>query len=174
VTGADRRQRWSALDARGLDQLTDRVARGMTMRSRGIVARKDLPPGRLSPLAKARLVAEILAAYVPLRRVVRRNDLPAMVARARAVDRAVALPGDPHDVASRLGEIVGWTLKVLPTDGRCLIQSLVLVRLLAARSIAARVVIGVRGGDAFAAHAWVEHDAVPVLPAGGFDRLMEL
>jgi transglutaminase-like putative cysteine protease len=146
----------------------------MTMNARGIVAPKNLLPGRLSPLGKARLVAEIVAAYFPLLRVVRRNDLRAMVAKARAVDRAVALTGDPHDVAARLGGIVGWTLKVLPTDSRCLIQSLVLVRLLARRSIPVRVVIGVRGGDAFAAHAWVEHDAVPVLPAGRFERLMEL
>jgi transglutaminase-like putative cysteine protease len=146
----------------------------MTMSARGIVAPKHLPVGRLSPLGRARLVAEIVAAYVPLLRVVRRNDLPAMVAKARAVEPVAALPGDPHDVAVRLGGMVRRTLKVLPTDGRCLIQSLVLVRLLARRSIAVRVVIGVRGGDAFAAHAWVEHDAAPVLPAGRFERLMEL
>jgi transglutaminase-like putative cysteine protease len=144
------------------------------MSARGIGAPRDLPPGRLSPLGKARLGAEILAAYFPLLRLVRRNDLRAMVAQARAVDRAVAMPGDPHDVAARLGGIVSWTLKILPTDDRCLIQSLVLVRLLARRSIAVRVVIGVRGGDTFAAHAWVEHDGVPVLPAGRFERLMEL
>jgi transglutaminase-like putative cysteine protease len=144
------------------------------MSARGVVAPKNLSPGRLTPLGKARLVAEIVAAYVPLLRAVQRNDLRAMVAKARAVDRAVAPPGDPHDVAARLGGIVGRTLKALPTDGRCLIQSLVLTRLLARRSIAVRVVIGVRGGGAFAAHAWVEHDAVPVLPAGRFERLMEL
>jgi transglutaminase-like putative cysteine protease len=146
----------------------------MAMSARGIVARKELSPGRLSPVSKARLVAEIVAAYVPLLRVVRRNDLRAMVETARTVDRAVARPSEAHDVAARLGGIVSRTLKALPTDGRCLIQSLVLVRLLARRSIAARVVIGVRGGETFAAHAWVEHDGVPVLPAGHFERLMEL
>jgi transglutaminase-like putative cysteine protease len=128
----------------------------------------------LSPARRARLVAEILAAYVPLLRVVRRNDVRAMVVEARAVDRTAVLPGDSHEVASRLGGIVRRTLKVLPTDGRCLIQSLVLIRLLARRSIEARLVIGVRGGGAFAAHAWVEHDGLPVLPVGDFDRLMEL
>ena len=144
------------------------------MTAGGIVAPTNLPPGRLSPLGKARLVAEIVAAYIPLLRLVRRNDLRAMVTTARAVDRAFTLPGDPHGVAVRLGGVVRRTLKVLPTDGRCLIQSLVLVRLLARRSIAVQVVIGVRGGEGFAAHAWVEHDAVPVLPPGSFERLMEL
>jgi hypothetical protein len=144
------------------------------MTAGGVVAPYNLTPGRLSLPGKARLVAEILAAYIPLIRVVRRNDLRAMVTKARAVDSAAAPPGDPHGAALKLGGIVRATLKVLPTDGRCLIQSLVLVRLLARRSIAVRVVIGVRGGDAFAAHAWVEHDAVPVLPAGRYERLMEL
>jgi hypothetical protein len=79
-----------------------------------------------------------------------------------------------HLVALRLGRVVGRTLKLLPTDSRCLIQSLVLTRMLAKRSIASTLVIGVRKDPAFEAHAWVEHEGQPVLPPGRFTRLMEL
>lgn len=132
-------------------------------------------PQRMRFRHRARLVVEILAAYVPLRRLLRRNDLRAMVAGARARgDRRIPTPADPHDTAVRLGWIVNRVLRLLPTDGRCLIQSLVLVRLLAVRTIDARVIIGVSTDDGFSAHAWVEHDGVAVLPAGRFARLMEV
>ncbi len=99
-----------------------------------------------------------------------------MVDGARAAGRShmIPRPRDPRRDAVRLGSIVGQVLKVLPTDGRCLIQSLVLTRMLAARDIDSRVVIGVRVDDGFAAHAWVEYEGRPVLPSGHFDRLHEL
>jgi hypothetical protein len=52
----------------------------------------------------------------------------------------------------------------------------VLTRLLARRGIHASVVIGVRPGDEFGAHAWVEHDGTPLLPTHGhaFSRLVDL
>jgi hypothetical protein len=125
---------------------------------------------------KVRLVVEILAAYVPLARLVRRNDLPAMVAAARSPRCAMMpVPSDEaHESAVRLGAIVQRTTEQLPTDSRCLIQSLVLVRLLARRSIDAVIVLGVQTGGGFAAHAWVEHDGEAVLAAGAFQRLAEL
>ena len=139
-------------------------------------APRHLPAGRLSPAQRLRILAEIGAAYVPLLRLVRGNDLPAMVAGARAVDRTRKLPPpeDPHEAAARLGWMVHRSLTLVPTDGRCLIQSLVLTRMLTARSIDSRVVLGVSVEDSFQAHAWVEHDDAPVLPAGRFERLMEL
>jgi hypothetical protein len=56
------------------------------------------------------------------------------------------------------------------------VQSLVLTRLLAARSIPSRLVIGARSDGPFMAHAWVECDTVAVLPARGYEnsRLVEI
>jgi hypothetical protein len=48
---------------------------------------------------------------------------------------------------------------------------------MARRGLDSTLIIGVgRDGDEFAAHAWVEHRGVPVLPTGGgqFERLHEL
>lgn len=55
-------------------------------------------------------------------------------------------------------------------------QSLVLMRLLARRDRPATLVIGVSSAGTFTAHAWVERDGVPLLPAGEdeFGRLAEL
>ena len=68
------------------------------------------------------------------------------------------------------------TLRVLPTNSRCLVQSLVLSRLLATRGIPSTLVIGARSDSTFMAHAWVEHGGYPLLPREGFDeyRLPEL
>ena len=122
------------------------------------------------------LAAEILAAYLPLARLVRANDVEVMVRVARRRDRPTSnLPAsDARATAVRLGKMVERLLTVLPTDDRCLIRSLVVLRLLGQRGIPARLVIGVRAGSGFGAHAWVEHEGRPVLPAAGFDRLLEL
>jgi hypothetical protein len=79
-------------------------------------------------------------------------------------------------VARRLGWAVTRTLTVLPTDSRCLVQSLVLQRLLIARSIPSRLVIAARADGPFMAHAWVECNSVAVLPSRGYEnsRLVEL
>ena len=133
-------------------------------------------PVRMRPWHRALVLLEVLVAYAPLLRHMRSNELISMVDSARAVGRAhrIPRPRDPRRDAVRLGSIVQQVLKVLPTDGRCLIQSLVLTRMLAARDIDSRVVIGVSMADGFAAHAWVEYQGRPVLPAGRFDRLHEL
>ena len=131
-------------------------------------------PRRVRPWHRARLLAEIVAAYVPLLRVLRSDDLAGMVDTARSPRRRIPAPADPHEAAERLGWIVNRVFGAFPTDGRCLIQSLVRTRLLAARSIASTLVIGVSVDGAFAAHAWVEHDGAAVLPAGAFSRLHEL
>jgi hypothetical protein len=68
------------------------------------------------------------------------------------------------------------TLDPLPGDTRCLVRSLVLVRLLARRGVPARLIIGVTRTGPFAAHAWVERDGRALLPSGGghLARLTEL
>ena len=98
-----------------------------------------------------------------------------MVARARDVETVRRVADSlEHQEARRLGKVVGRTLGVLPTDSRCLIQSLVLVRILARRAIPSKLVIGVRRSSEFQAHAWVEHEGQAILPAGEYTRLTEL
>lgn len=132
-------------------------------------------PGRpLGRCAQAQLAAEILATYLRVRLALRRHPLPAVLAALRRS------PGAPAELSCargrRLGEIVTRALQLLPTDGRCLVRSLVLLALLARRGIATTLVLGVAPGGGLAAHAWVEHEGAPLLPSGGdhFGRLAEL
>lgn len=141
----------------------------------------DTQPGaaptlkRFSPGEKIALIREIITAYVAMWRVLGTSDVLQMAARAREVPaRERVVDALEHQVARRLGKVVGKTLGVLPTDSRCLIRSLVLMRLLAQRSIPSTLVIGVRKNSGFEAHAWVEHDGEPLLPPGEFTRLTEI
>jgi Transglutaminase-like superfamily len=131
-----------------------------------------------SPMERARLAAEIIAAYLQARRELRRAPIASVVAALRSespIPQPAAAAGALEE-ARRLGWVVARTLRLMPGDTRCLARSLVLTRLLARRGIPAKLVIGVRGGPGFLAHAWVEHDCVPVLSPGdgSFGRLVEL
>ena len=134
-------------------------------------------PGVVKPL----LVAEVIAVYLVMMIQMRRRGLRDIIAACR-IRGAAAQDGDPGSpkerqlVAQRLGGAVGQTLALLPTDSRCLIQALVLTRLLAARGISSTFIIGARSAPEFAAHAWVECEGTPALPSGGFReyRLLEL
>jgi hypothetical protein len=130
---------------------------------------------RLTPGAKLALVVEILTAYTRMWRALGHPDVLGLARKARDVRSGPRLD-DPleHQVARRLGKIVGKVLGVLPTDSRCLIRSLVLVRILSRRAIPSTLVIGVMKESDFKAHAWVEHDGMPILPAGPYTRLMEM
>ncbi|HYO45685.1 MAG TPA: lasso peptide biosynthesis B2 protein [Gemmatimonadota bacterium] len=130
---------------------------------------------RFRPGEKIALILEILRAYVAMWQVLRLSDVLQMAARARQVPTRERVAGPlEHQVARRLGKVVGKTLAVLPTDSRCLIRSLVLVRLLARRSIPSTLVIGVRKNSEFEAHAWVEHNGEAILSPGAYTRLTEL
>lgn len=122
--------------------------------------------------AKLVLAAEVLAAYVAARRSLRRFGLREALAQLRGIEPTRQV-GDPVADGRRLGRAVGRTLGALPADGRCLSQSLVLTRLLARRGVQTQLVIAVRPGERLAAHAWVEHDGVPLLPPDR-DQLEEL
>ncbi len=129
------------------------------------------------PLERARLVWEIVAAYVQARRELRRAPIDAVV----AVLRSESPPPDPKTAAAlqearSLGWVVVRTLKLIPGDTRCLARSLVLTRLLARRGIPSKLVIGAQPAPAFRAHAWVECDGEPVLSPGdeALGRLVEL
>jgi hypothetical protein len=139
-------------------------------------ARDVAAPARLAPAAKAKLAVEIVASYAHGRWQLRRSGLRAAVAAQRAVAPRSNGPVDGLVVGRRLGRAVRRTLALLPSDTRCLAQSLTLTRLLAARGVESRLVIGVQPGERFAAHAWVEHAGVPLLPAGAdeFEELVTL
>ena len=122
------------------------------------------------------MLGEILTEYVPCWRILRTKSVVGMVRAAR--DVPASHPRGPafqeHRMALRLGRAVVKTLRLLPTDSRCLIRSLVLSRILTRRAIPHTLVIGVRNEPEFMAHAWVEHEGYPVLPAGDYTRLTEL
>ena len=123
---------------------------------------------------KLGLVAEILRTYLIVRWRMRDSDIREVVTRLRG-NRLHETRSD-YLLARRLGRAVARTLSVLPTDNRCLARSLVLDTLLARRSLQSVVVLATRAEPDFAAHAWVEHDGVAVLPPGSasYQRLLEL
>ena len=130
---------------------------------------------RLPALARFGLVAEILTDYVRVRWKLLRHDLPSTLDGLRG--RKGAVSGIPSAyTAARLGRAVARTLALLPTDSRCLTQSLVLTSVLARRGMQSALVLGVRTDPGFEAHAWLECGGRPVLPSGGsrFSRLVEL
>ena len=96
-------------------------------------------------------------------------------------------PGDVRDCddggsavtylrAARFARAVQRTLRVVPLDGRCLMQSLVLTAVLARRGIDTKLLIGVNQGGEFEAHAWVEYCGRALLPdsQGEYHMLAEL
>jgi hypothetical protein len=132
-----------------------------------VSAASGLASARRLPLtARAALAWEIAASYAVARWRLRRDGLrPALTAlRAGAPPRAVSGEREAVEVGRRLGRAVGRTLRVLPADSRCLMTSLVLTRVLARRGIESELVISVRPGERFAAHAWLERDGVALLP----------
>jgi hypothetical protein len=137
-------------------------------------------PGRLGPLSRLALSAEILGVYARVRRELRRTDIRAAIARLRAP--ALARPPSAASGALgyasgvRLGKAAASVLGPLPVESGCLQLSLVLCSLLARRGVQSSIVIGVRPGDDFGAHAWVELDGRPLLPSSEaeFERLVEL
>lgn len=140
----------------------------------------------LSCRERARLAGEIVGAYLIAWRALRRAPIAAVLSRLRSAEPHIPLddPGDslwqaPDEVLARsrrLGRAVARTLALLPGDTRCLVRSLVLLRLLATRGVPAKLVIGTRTAPDFLAHAWVEYAGHPVLSPGdgSFDRLVEL
>ena len=134
------------------------------------------PLGPFSAAAKAALVLEILVAYAHVRWSLMRAGLPATIAAARSGSAPAARPRLPGEtiLGARLGRAVVRTLRLLPTDSRCLMRSLVLTHLLARRGLESALVIGVAVEPEFAAHAWVERGDVPLLPTegSGYARLV--
>jgi hypothetical protein len=145
---------------------------------RRLTVGRAIPTGPMPPSLKATLAAEILATYITARWMMARREIRDVVlaTRSRPDQAPAAAAQDSEVTAARLGYAVACTLRKLPTDSRCLVQALVLSRMLSERGIASTLVIGARSQPEFAAHAWVEHDGRPVLSPAGFDesRLVEL
>ena len=120
--------------------------------------------------------AEVVGAYALLWPTLLRRDLRVSLRRARARPgpRTSLSRADAVDSAQRIGGLVLRSASLLPVDRRCLIRSLVTIRMLSRRGIDARLAIGVDDRDGFVAHAWVELDGQPVLPTYGYHRLTEL
>jgi Transglutaminase-like superfamily len=130
----------------------------------------------LARTTKLALGLEILAAYARVRWLLWRCDLVTTLKRLRGEGPGSRAARHDDLGGQRLGNAVGRTLRVLPTDSRCLMRSLVLSSLLARRQIDSSLVIGVRSDPSFAAHAWVEQDGEALLPDGEehYLRLVEL
>lgn len=126
-----------------------------------------------------RLAFDVLTMYVRVRRrMARTKDVRALVALAR--DSPCVPAGQPAERAPtemlRLSRAVQIVLRRVPMRSPCLVQSLVLLELLARRDVEATLVIGAVAAGGFKAHAWVEVDGRAMLPPAGFGahRLTEV
>jgi hypothetical protein len=140
-------------------------------------ARSEATLPRLGVGEKLRLIGEVLSFYGRVRRRLRHGTLETTLAYLRDTEREPVAPEiDRRRLGLRLGRATIRTLTPLPTDSRCLMRSLVLTGLLARRDIDAKLVLAVRPGEDFAAHAWVELEGRPLLEPGNeaLGRLVEL
>jgi Transglutaminase-like superfamily len=129
---------------------------------------------RLTPRQKLVLMAEVVRHYVRARRLLARGDLPAVLTRIRDAPRD-APAGDLARLDDlRLARATMLVMRLLPGDTRCLMRSLVLLGLLASRDRPATLVIGVRTGETFQAHSWLEIAGRPILPTEGYSPLTAL
>lgn len=132
----------------------------------------------MNTLARARLAGEIVWSYGQARWALGRRPLPGAVRQLRQGRRRARRPGEPGSAADgrHLARAVVRTLEALPLDSRCLMRSLVLLRVLARRGVPGELVIAARppgatpaGGSAqLDAHAWVEVAGEPLLAPGDF------
>ena len=117
----------------------------------------------IGPVQRARLVVRVWGVFAVVRRRVRRQPLPGLVAELGVVDT----PRPPHP-PQRLSRAVDRGLRIGPYRPTCLVNALVLYRLLAEQGDAGELVIGLPAAPAgHEAHAWVELDGVDVGPAPG-------
>jgi hypothetical protein len=128
----------------------------------------------ISRTRKAALIAEILVSYFRVRSLMWRRDLPSVIAALRG-NGSLSTDRRRQAIGLRLGHAVERVLRLVPFDSRCLVRSLVLVRILSRRGIASTLVIGTEVGATFSAHAWVESGGRPLLsPLSDESRLVEL
>jgi hypothetical protein len=113
---------------------------------------------------KARLAARIGGTFLLVHWRLRRDPLPRVVESFAVTDHERL----PRVEARRLSRIVYGTLRLGPLRPRCLVNALVLFRLLRAQGDAAELVIGLpHDARDHEAHAWVEVERVDVGPPPG-------
>lgn len=125
---------------------------------------------QLSPLAKVGLALRIWSLYPQVLVGLRREQLPTYVAR-------LGKPSGRHAALSpaRLSRAVDRSLRLGSRRPRCLVNALVLYRLLREQGDAAELVIGLQETPADKdAHAWVELDGRDVGPPPGKGPHLEL
>jgi hypothetical protein len=126
---------------------------------------------KLGPVRRTALAAEIVATYTTVRVLLRRRTLPETVAALR-----LGLTDDARasEASLSLGRNLAWatvrTITLLPTDSRCLMRSLVLIRVLARRGLGSTLVLSAAPGPPLEAHAWVELDRQPLLAPGPLEQ----
>lgn len=131
----------------------------------------DPEPRRLSVGEKIRLVSRIWRCFLTVRIHSGREPLPRFVAKFGQPSQAIARRIAPR----RLSNAVARALNVGPWRTTCLINALVLYRLLREQGDAAELVIGLPNGAAdHRGHAWVELDAVDLGPFLGQHDHVEL
>jgi hypothetical protein len=142
------------------------------------IAELNAPSPRLRPRQRLALAAEIVRAYLAVRRLSSRRKLPEVVAALRHAPAVADLPlPEPSVDGIRLGRAVVRSLVLTPGGTKCLMRSLVLLRLLARRgALECELIIAVQPGPAVLdAHAWVELQGRALLPPGdGHERLLVL
>lgn len=127
---------------------------------------------------KAALSVEVVYAYARVRLLMRRADLPRTllaVRRSRVTNDAIS-SDEAVELGQRLARVTVRTLTPIPSDTRCLMRALTLTALLSRRGLVTTLVMSVRRGADFEAHAWVEYDGIPLLPPGDarHDKLVVL
>lgn len=119
----------------------------------------------MSRSAKMRLAARIWLRYARVMLGLHREPLPSFVHRLAAVD--VDAGRERHPPA-RLSRAVYRSLRIGRKRPRCLVNALVLFRLLREQGDAAELVIGLpHSANDHRAHAWVELDERDVGPPPG-------
>ncbi len=106
------------------------------------------------------LTIEIVATFVMVRLTMREPDIRRTLERLRGDAPPTA---SDRQVALYLAHAVGRVLAPIPRRSRCLVQSLVLTKMLARRGISSSLVIAVAPGPQLEAHAWVESGHIPLL-----------
>jgi hypothetical protein len=126
---------------------------------------------RVPLVLRAQLVAEILVTYARVRWLMAADDIVTVVDTLRD-DEPDSIGGeDAYRLGVRLARPVVRTLRPLPVDSRCLMRSLVLLRMMARREVRCQLVIGTTTAGAFGAHAWIEHNGRPLLSPMGHEPL---
>jgi len=119
--------------------------------------------GSLTIATKARLATRIGATFLLVHWRLRRSPLPRVVESLSGRDGS-----SPRVEPRRLSRIVYETLRLGRRHPRCLVNALVLFRLLRAQGDGAELVIGLPETPLdHEAHAWVELDRVDVGPPPG-------